>query len=220
MQLEINNTLGEWASNYAAASMVFMRHDLDFCCGGSVSLKQACQQKDIKAEAIVEEIISASADKQCPKWNSMEVGDIVDDILELFHKKHREDLQLLIPLARKVETVHADRSDSPQGLADFLQHLAFELDSHMQKEEMVLFPMIKSGNGKMAQGPIQVMMHEHIGHGENLLRLKQLANDYVLPVDACGSWNALYHGVAQLEMEIKQHIATENNVLFPKVLNS
>ena len=218
MELNDNSTLAQWASNFAGAAPVFLKYDLDFCCGGAESLKNACQKKEISSKDLIDEIKTSSLNKEAPKWNSMNPGEIVDDILERFHKKHREDLQTLIPLAQKVESVHADKPDCPKGLANFLELLFSELESHMQKEEQILFPMIKSGQGMMAQAPIQVMMHEHIGHGENLEKLKTLAKEYILPENACRSWTALYQGVSNLEKDIKEHIATENNILFPKVL--
>lgn len=219
MSIDRNNTLGEWASTYAGASFVFVKNNLDFCCGGSVSLENACNERGLEAEKIIAEIEKSSEGKKAPSWNSMPIEQMVDEILEVFHQKHREDLQTLIPLAKKVESVHSDREESPQGLGDFLEKLLFELESHMQKEEQILFPMIKSGQGAMAHGPINVMMNEHVGHGENLTRLRGFAKNYKLPEDACGSWVALYQGVSNLEREIMEHIATENNLLFPKALN-
>ncbi|OFZ11092.1 MAG: iron-sulfur cluster repair di-iron protein [Bdellovibrionales bacterium RBG_16_40_8] len=219
MELNENNTLGEWVSTFAGVSQVFIRNNLDFCCGGSKSLKDACESSGINIEELMKDLKEAAAGKTAPKWNLLGIDQVVDDILEIFHKKHRDDLQMLIPLAKKVETVHASSADCPKGLADFLETLQFELESHMQKEEQILFPMIKSGRGMMAEGPIQVMMHEHISHIENLAKLKELAKNYILPNGACGSWTALYKGVENLEKEIKEHIATENNILFPKVLN-
>ena len=89
----------------------------------------------------------------------------------------------------------------------------------MQKEEQILFPLIKAGQGAMAYGPIHVMMHEHVEHEDNLARLKVVAKNFELPADACASWSALYQGIANLEREIMEHIATENNILFPRALN-
>lgn len=219
MHIDKNSTLGEWASSYAGASFVFVKNNLDFCCGGSVSLEVACEEKELNVETIISDVEVASKGKTNPNWNSMSLEEMIDEILESFHKKHRSDLEALIPLAKKVETVHSDREESPQGLAQFLENLLFELESHMQKEEQILFPMIKSGRGAMAHGPINVMMHEHVGHGENLTRLREFAKNYELPEGACGSWTTLYQGVETLEREIMEHIATENNLLFPKALN-
>lgn len=218
MELNENNTLGEWSSTFAGASRVFIRSNLDFCCGGSESLKDACQKNKLNFEEIIKAVKEASDGVDAPQWITMEPEEMVDQILERFHKKHREDLNSLIPLAKKVESVHAESEDCPKGLGDFLQHLLSDLESHMQKEEQMLFPMIKAGRGSAAQMPIQVMMHEHIGHGENLEKLKSVAREYKLPEGACGSWTALYEGVSNLDREIREHIATENNLLFKKVL--
>jgi regulator of cell morphogenesis and NO signaling len=153
------------------------------------------------------------------KESVMSLNQLIDEILEKYHQKHRDDLKVLIPLAKKVESVHGDHKDVPKGLGDFLEHISHELENHMQKEEQILFPMIKKGQGPMAQGPIQVMMHEHVGHEESLVKMKAFAHNYILPDDACGSWTALYRGVETLEKELKEHIATENNILFPQSIN-
>ncbi len=149
----------------------------------------------------------------------MDLAKMIDEILENYHQKHRDDLEVLIPLSKKVEEVHADHAEVPAGLGDFLEKLSFELENHMQKEEQILFPMIKGGRGSMAQGPIQVMMYEHVDHEDNLGKMKALAKNYKLPEGACGSWSALYKGVQTLEQEITKHIEIENEQLFPQALN-
>ena len=53
------------------------------------------------------------------------------------------------------------------GDKDMLQ----ELESHMQKEEHILFPMILRGQKNMAVGPISVMESEHVQHMEALQKM-------------------------------------------------
>lgn len=219
MNFDEKNTLGEWASTYAGASTVFIKNGLDFCAGGAKSLARSCSEKGIKVEKVISEVQECSKGRTELAWNQLKVDQMVDDIIEKFHNKHRRDLATLIPLSRKVESVHANSADSPQGLAEFLEKLLFELESHMQKEEKILFPMIKSGQTNIINGPIYVMMQEHVGHIESLVKLKILAKNYKLPADACRSWTALYQGVENLEREIMEHIALENNLLFPNAVN-
>jgi regulator of cell morphogenesis and NO signaling len=95
-----------------------------------------------------------------------------------------------------------------------------ELESHMQKEEHVLFPLILAGRGALAAAPIRVMEREHEDHGRNLERLRELAHDFAPPLDACGTWRALYLGLEELEREIMEHIHLENHVLFPRALRA
>jgi regulator of cell morphogenesis and NO signaling len=68
---------------------------------------------------------------------------------------HREQLPELIRMARRVEAVHRDNPDVPTGLADLLEAIPEELLSHMEKEEAILFPMLKAGGN-----PI-VATHRH-----------------------------------------------------------
>lgn len=219
MNLDKTNSLGEWAANFSGASQVLLKKNLDFCCGGQKSLEEACREKNLDSDDLMLEIKDLSEGAAHIKWNEMALEELIDGILENFHEKHRRDLEFLIPLSKKVESVHSGKEGCPTGLGDFLMKLQTELDTHMQKEEKILFPMIKSGQGPSASAPINVMMNEHVGHGESLGQLRKLTTNFELPSDACGSWQALYKGVATLEREVMEHVSIENNILFPKALN-
>jgi regulator of cell morphogenesis and NO signaling len=91
---------------------------------------------------------------------------------------------------------------------------------HLQKEEQILFPMIVSGMGRRAGGPVHVMELEHEHHGEDLQRVRQLTVDLLPPDEACPTWRALYLGLQQLEQELMDHIHLENNILFRRALAS
>src|ERR1017187_7745538 len=58
----------------------------------------------------------------------------------------------------------AAHADSLVPLGETFEALRQELDAHMMKEEMVLFPMIRAGSGSVAN-PIRVMEHEHDSAG-------------------------------------------------------
>jgi regulator of cell morphogenesis and NO signaling len=119
-------------------------------------------------------------------------------------------------LARKVEQVHGERADCPHGLADHLSAMAQELESHMRKEEDVLFPMIARGHGAMAGAPITVMRMEHDDHGVALRRMEELTDGITAPRAACTTWRALYAGLRTFRQDLMAHIHTENNILFER----
>ena len=144
--------------------------------------------------------------------------EIIDHILVRYHQRHREQLQELIVLADRVESVHGDREDCPMGVAAELRNVYEDLSNHMMKEEHVLFPMIKAGNYMMAQMPIRMMEMEHAEHGEHLDVLKSLTNNMTPPADACNTWRALYSGIQEFADDLMMHIHRENNILFPRVI--
>ncbi len=122
----------------------------------------------------------------------------------------------LIRLARQVAEVHRAHADCPAGLTEYLERMSASLLSHLLKEEQVLFPMLNSGQARRAQIPMAAMRHEHEEHGRLLAQLAQRCHDFVLPVDARPSWQALYAGLVELCEDLMQHIHLENNVLFPR----
>jgi len=119
-------------------------------------------------------------------------------------------------MAHRVEAVHREHPQVPAGLGDFLEGMQEELLSHMQKEETILFPILKKGGNPFVSQPIKVMRFEHVDHGVALEKLAELTHEAKPPEDACNTWRALYAGIAQLNDDLINHIHLENNVLFPQ----
>ncbi len=145
-----------------------------------------------------------------------ETGALIDHILTRYHQMHRDDLASLMPLADRVERVHADDPEAPAGLAAAIRRLAREMEDHMAKEEMILFPAMRAGGGPGIEHPIAVMRADHDDHAETIAQIRRLTDDLTPPDHACGSWHSLYGGVAALFDDLAAHIALENDVLFPR----
>ncbi len=214
----LDQPLGELARDIPGATRVFNEHGLDFCCGGHVSLRAAATIKDFDPDLIaarLQQVIAAArpADRD---WNAATPAELVEHIVSRYHDIHREQLPELVRLARRVETVHGEKPECPRGLAELLERIQEEMESHMQKEEQVLFPLLARGLGAMATGPIAVMRMEHNQHGENLQQMASLTNDITLPAEACNTWRALYLGMRTLREDLMEHIHLENNILFTK----
>lgn len=210
--LNAEQAIGQIAVALPGSTAVFRRLKLDFCCGGHISLAEAATNKGLNVEAIVSEL--AKLERTDTSLAVTEPSALIDHILERYHEVHRAQLPELIRMARRVEAVHRDNPDVPAGLADHLETMEQELLSHMQKEELILFPMLKSGGNPFVNQPIGMMRMEHIDHGIALDKLLALAHDATPPAQACNTWRALYTGVAQLRDDLINHIHLENNVLF------
>ncbi|HTM19947.1 MAG TPA: iron-sulfur cluster repair protein YtfE [Kofleriaceae bacterium] len=219
MALTREQTLGQLATAVPGATRVFLRHRLDFCCGGDRSLQQACLQAGLDADEITRELEVEAGGQQAVSWPERPLAELSEYIESRYHGGLRRDVPPLIEAARRVERVHAAKPDVPKGLADLLTDFWEEMQSHMRKEETVLFPMIRrGGRGQAVYMPVRVMEMEHDAHGQNLAALRRLAHDFAAPAHACATWRALYDGLAALERELMEHIALENNVLFPRAV--
>ena len=143
---------------------------------------------------------------------------VVEHVLARYHAVHRAQFPEMLRLARKVERVHADAPGCPAGIADHVAAMAQELESHMRKEEGVLFPLILRGRGAVAAAPIAVMRMEHEEHGEALAGLARLTGGLVAPPGACTTWRALYDALRTFRDDLLHHIDIENDILFARAV--
>ena len=222
MTLQNDTPVGELATEFPLATRVFHRHGIDYCCGGGKPLHEACAKRGVNTETVLAEIRAELDGPATPaqRWDQAPLEDLIDYILVTYHQPLNEELPRLMQMMTKVLQVHGDKD--PETLSElnsvFLA-LKYELEQHMQKEEQILFPMIRQGEGPMAGDPISVMEHEHVSAGAALERINKLTRGYEVPEQACNTWLALWHGLAALEESLHQHIHLENNILFPRALN-
>jgi regulator of cell morphogenesis and NO signaling len=217
--IDVNETLGQVATQHPAATHVFLRHRLDFCCGGAQKFTEACEKAGLDPKAVAAEIAIEAETRPVLRWEEKSVEDIIDFILTRYHAPLWKDLEMLLQAAKRVERVHGNKPSCPRGLAACLEQAGADLMQHLAKEEQLLFPaLVAGGRGAQVQMPISVMMQEHDDHGLSLSRLRALTTDYNPPTEACATWRALYSGLKKLESDLMEHIHLENNILFPCVL--
>jgi len=216
------DSLGDRAARDPAVARVFARFGIDYCCRGWQHLDEACQTLGIKTEdvedAIQNEVAIHPHDKQIG-WDHVSLRGLVQHVLTTYHEPLRPELERLHGLAEKVSRVH--RLKDPEmliALEEAVHELREDLLHHMQKEELVLFPLICEQRGQLLNGPMTVMHHEHETTGDLLARIRLLTHRFEAPENACNSWRALYTGLESLEFAIMQHINFEEHVLFPRGL--
>jgi regulator of cell morphogenesis and NO signaling len=213
--------VGELAARHPLATRVFARHHIDFCCGGGRPLGDVCEMQGLDVETVMQEIgREVTPQERIVRWDLSPIGELIDYILMKYHAGLNEELPRLEAMARKVANVHGDKD--PERLHRLVQavlELRAELESHMLKEEQILFPVIRAGRAMGADGPIAVMMREHETAGELLRLIRELTNNYTVPPEACNTWQALWRGLEALEEDLHEHIHLENNILFPRALD-
>ena len=151
---------------------------------------------------------------------------LVDYIINNHHqyvKKSGADIKWLVD---KVARVHGNHHPELLNMRQYFYELMQELESHMLREEQILFPAIKKlaqNNISLAsfafgsvENPIRMMEMEHEDAGSLLEAIRTQSNDYQLPNDACTSYRLLFSLLQEFEEDLHQHIHLENNLLFPK----
>ncbi len=137
-----------------------------------------------------------------------------------YHALHRKQLPMLAAMAERVEDVHFGDEGVPEGLSILLRHMIGEMEVHMKKEELILFPAMRRakvpGGMPGIENPIAVMRADHAGHVLEVAEIRRLTANLTLPDGACGTWTGLYHGLAEFIDDLTEHMRLENDMLFPQ----
>jgi regulator of cell morphogenesis and NO signaling len=219
------DTLGTLVTEHPELARELERLGLDYCCGGDRSLEGACRDAGLDALEVTA-ALNAQDSIGPAAWATMSPIELVDHLEATHHAYLHAELPRLAALAKKVTEVHGERHPELTEIGDTLVELRTDLEPHLEKEERVLFPMIRElmatetaptfHCGSLAN-PISVMLVEHDRVGELLSRLREFTDGYTTPADGCASYEAFSRGLAELEADTHLHIHKENNLLFPAV---
>lgn len=209
---------------------VFEKLEIDYCCGGKRSLAEVCQDKGWIPEVLIAQLEdTADALREGPVVDaaSMSLIELADHIENTHHTYLRNELPRLDTLTDKVAAVHGHEDSRLNELRIMFRHFAKDLSAHMQKEERILFPLIRQLDrdpssleclcGTIAN-PIQQIEKEHHDAGDALAAFRTLTDGFTPPDGACNTYRAMLAAFAELERDMHQHIHKEDNVLFPTAL--
>ncbi len=212
----LNWPITKIAAEVPGASAIFFQHQINFCVSNQQTLGEILAQNELAQTELTSALMALESIPPATDWQALNNQQLIDHILTNFHQVHRQQLSELQALAQQVENVHSAHPLCPKGLADHLANIALELEQHMQKEEMILFPMLAKNASAMVFGPISVMKAEHQDHFAEIEGIYRLCPNLIPHQEACNTWRSLYQGLQQFINDINTHIHIENNVLFAR----
>lgn len=235
--INVNKTVAEHAIEQPSSKRIFEKLKIDYCCGGKISLAEACERKNIDL-ATLENLLKAEESRAAadtfadPDFNSMSLASLSDYIVRKHHIFTREENARIAALLEKVCRVHGDKDPKLHEIELIFGSLRLELENHMLKEERMLFPYIALMESSLAFGlrvppapfgttknPVRVMVNEHDTAGEQLRAIRELADNFQPPDWACATYRALLEALEGIEHDLFRHIHLENNLLFPKAVD-
>ncbi|AMY08811.1 Iron-sulfur cluster repair protein ScdA [Luteitalea pratensis] len=228
MLITAESTVADIATHAPATITVFQRHHIDFCCGGKSPLADVCAERHIDTDALVAELEAvAMPQNDGPSWADATLTALVAHIQRRYHEHLRQELPRLDAMLEKVVSRHGHHL--PEVLLPLQETFLFlqrDLLDHMQREDVVLFPLIVSLESrqplsdpqaaKWIGAPIAAMEAEHNQAGGALQTMRELTGGYAPPDWACPTFRGLYYGLAQLEADMHVHVHLENHILFPR----
>lgn len=228
------NTLAELVTRKPAVAAVFEKYDIDYCCHGKMTLKEACGNNLLKLRSVehdLQEVMYYDIRHAGLDFGAMGVREIIDIIVGKHHHYVKETIPSIIAHLLKVSSKHGERHPELHEIYKAFAVLSDAFGQHMYKEEHILFPRIleiadASENKKMIpeheksylNAPLHVMQHEHEEAGTLMHNIRNLTNHFAPPQDACTTYRLVYNELNEFELDLHRHVHLENNILFPKAL--
>lgn len=231
MPVTSENTIRELIAERPVAARILSNHQIDFCANAKRTIDEVCRERRISSPTILREIDTAFHRTAASErdWSGEPLSELIAYILLKHHGYLRTELAWMETMVRRVNDKHGQNHTFLAELQDVVIALREELDMHLHKEEMVLFPYIGSIERTQAGGappssscfgsienPIRMMEYEHDSAQAALERIRALTSDYMVPPDTCLSFRILFGGLQSIDADLQVHIRLENEVLHPR----
>lgn len=220
------STVGQLVAAQPARANIFDEFGIDYCCGGKLTLEEACRRKGVRLNELLERLENNTpVSPQEKDWSQQSLKELMNHIVFHYHRPLQHQLPRVLQLAQKVADAHGKNHPEILQVFHLLKEFSSQLELHMHKEEMILFPAINAleegnvlvnvGCGGSIEMPIAVMTQEHDEAGAALDNFTKLTNNFTPPDDACNSFRVLLHALATIKTDMKAHVHKENSILFP-----
>ncbi|PCH78002.1 MAG: hypothetical protein COB98_01745 [Flavobacteriaceae bacterium] len=226
MMIQIQDTVAETLTQNIGADNVFGKYNIDFCCGGGMTLEQACKESGVAFETLKQEIEAiTNTISRDVKYDDFNIEDSIDYVSTNFHQYFSENVPLIGQYAAKVAQVHGeDHGEVVEVNAVFMQ-LATLLSNCLTLDEVQLFPKMTSysdnSNTVNVASEISILTLKLASNyktiGAFLKELSGLTNKFTAPEGACNTYQTLYVKLADLEQKLHNYMHFQMNVLFSKI---
>ncbi len=219
------------AWNYQAAN-VFQQYGIDFCCGGKISLREACHIKQASLDEILQQLMNldkTSTSRMDDNYHEWDPASLIDCLENNHHHFVKTKTGEIEAYCEKVANVHGKRHPENISIFHAFVGLDRDLNHHLQTEENKAFSLIrKISRQKEENQPVAADLkhqlcdelhrmeteHEHVI--EIMGHIRHLSNDFTPPPEACTTYSILYQNLADFEKILKNIVHIENNILFQK----
>ncbi|MDR8390684.1 iron-sulfur cluster repair di-iron protein [Aliifodinibius sp. S!AR15-10] len=228
-----NQTIGQLVAEDYRTAQVFRSFNLDFCCGGNKTVKEACNDSGVDYQEVKQALRQLDEKQNGAKdnYNEWSLDFLIDYIVNNHHKFSRNKLPEIGAYTKKVASVHGENHPELKQIYHEFTMLHGEMINHLDKEEEILFPYVKQLVEAKQQGrkpdrpdfgeaadPIAMMEQEHDDAGAAMRKIRELSDDFTPPEDACTTYQLLFENLEAFEKDLHKHVHLENNILFPKAL--
>jgi regulator of cell morphogenesis and NO signaling len=203
---------------------------IDYCCHGSDTLEEASKKANLNPDDVIARLDrDAAHGGSAPDFAAWPLDLLLDYVLKKHHRNFHLYHEDLLRLVQKVERVHGPHHPELHEVAKAVEQSFLDLDKHFAKVEQEVFPRLYELYRAHEEGrqvakcdcldaSIKQLMLEHDDAGDAWQHITELTDHFTTPADGCMSFRLMNANLRQFFLDLKEHIALENNLIFPGFL--
>lgn len=206
-----------------AFAQVFEAVGIDYCCGGDISLTEACENEDLDVSQVRERL--ATVREQQGGSGRGSLAHVINDIVRTHHRYLREEVPVLESLIHIVSCAHGNsHTELPEIEREFCE-LAETVRAHISVAEDDVFPVVRrldSGDAiaeseaRSARETIETLADELTAAVSHLDAIATVSDGYTVPEDACERHREVLERLEALDQDIRMYVHKETNILLPQ----
>jgi regulator of cell morphogenesis and NO signaling len=229
-----NKTVSEIVRNDYRTADVFKTFGINYCCGGQVSVEEACTARNINFEDLTVALDSATRTISLPnnlQYTSWKLEFLVDYIINVHHAYLYAALPDVQASLGAFAASHRKQHPELTEVVNLFDELATALLQHNRHEEEIIFPYIKQIDSthrrketygslfvRTLRKPLSSIENEHSKITRLLTELRSLTRNYSYPGNACTNHRVVYNKLKEFDEDLVQHKHLENNILFTRAI--
>lgn len=232
MEINSNSFVSEIVRENYKTAQIFEENNIDFCCGGNITLLKASERADMSVQELIDKLkpVMENYDRDSKFIENLPLDHLCNYIEETHHAYVNDKAPFIQQKLEKLCHVHGENHPELFEVRELFDGAVGNLTVHMKKEELMLFPyirnLVQANNGQLDEvqgignilGPIRVMIQEHEIEGERFRKMEVTTNRYTTPDDGCNTYEITYKALRDFAKDLHRHIHLENNILFPKAV--
>lgn len=223
-----HSTVREWLAFRPGVARILTQRGIDLCRDADTSLTALCHERSLDpmmVKAELDRFNSVAHHETGADWATAPLAELCQHLENVHHAYYRRELPRLASLLDNVAATYSESHPDTRELAAAFRQFRAALESHIEREERELFPVIRQlAAMRHADDPhglaslINSLEEDHDTVDARLLGMRELTHGFVAPPNVCQTFQSLLDGLWELEMSLHQNVYEENRFLFPRAI--
>lgn len=219
-----NKTIQELIEENPSRAMLLDNHGIVFQQYLDTTLEQLCAKKNIDCDKLVQELKALGKQEFNVNFNLVSIPFLIEYLVST----HHEYAKTKLPAIRRMIAQLSRTDESYRSLEKCYRKFSNQMRKHIILEEELVFPFIlqmqqlyenfdkEEVSKVLSKYSVEILCHNHEHDEDEMLELKAKTNKFSVTNSQPLQYRIIMHELKQLDRDMTQHAAIEDNVLFKK----